>query len=101
LLPTSYECTGIASEPVERTLSQQRNLDDIIAVTRIPERSLPAHLQYATFLFQDIVFNRLGGRNPFYEDVPRALGTGVSVSGRGTARCDRRHREAGAGGWMW
>jgi hypothetical protein len=44
---------------------QQRTLDDITAVTRIPERSLPTHLQYATFLFQDIVGNRLGGRNPF------------------------------------
>ncbi|MEV4053481.1 DUF6351 family protein [Amycolatopsis sp. NPDC049688] len=59
------ECTGIASAPAGRTPRQQRNLDDITAVTTIPERSLPTHLQYATFLFQDIVSNRLGGRNPF------------------------------------
>lgn len=59
------ECTGFASEPAERTAPQQRNLDDILAVTRIPERSLESHLRFATFTFRDIVTNRLGGRNPF------------------------------------
>ncbi|MFD5315780.1 alpha/beta hydrolase family protein [Streptomyces sp. NPDC127098] len=59
------ECTGYASDPADRTAPQQRNLDDILAVTRIPERSLEAHLRFATFTFRDIVSNRLGGRNPF------------------------------------
>ncbi|MFS8198175.1 DUF6351 family protein [Streptomyces sp. CWNU-52B] len=59
------ECTGIDSEPGGRTAAQQRKLDDILAVTRIPERSLTTNLQYATFLFQDIVSKRLDGRNPF------------------------------------
>lgn len=57
------ECTGIDSD--ERTARQQRNLDDILAVTRIQEKSLKTDLLYATYLFQDIVFKRLGGRNPF------------------------------------
>jgi uncharacterized tannase-like protein DUF6351 len=86
LLARLQECTGIASDPANRTPAQQRNLDDITAVTSIPERSLPTHLQYATFLFQDIVWNRLDGRNPFanqgvrytgsHDD--RALNTGVA-----------------------
>ncbi|AZQ40842.1 hypothetical protein EJ357_40895 [Streptomyces cyaneochromogenes] len=59
------ECTGYASAPEERTAPQQRNLDDILAVTRIPERSLESHLRFATFTFRDIVHERLGGRNPF------------------------------------
>jgi len=59
------ECTGIDAGPAARSARQQRNLDDILAVTRIPERSLETHLQYATFLFQDIVWKRLDGRNPF------------------------------------
>jgi alpha-beta hydrolase superfamily lysophospholipase len=59
------ECTGFAADPADRTTPQQRNLDDLLAVTRIPERSLETHLQYATYLFQDIVWKRLGGRNPF------------------------------------
>jgi hypothetical protein len=59
------ECTGIDSDPAGRTAAQQRNLADILAVTRILERSLATNLLYATFLFQDIVSKRLDGRNPF------------------------------------
>lgn len=79
------ECTGYASAPQERTAPQQRNLDDILAVTKIPERTLESHLRFATFTFRDIVHNRLGDRNPFsnqgvwysgsHDD--KALNTGV------------------------
>ncbi|MGW2387091.1 hypothetical protein [Streptomyces sp. NPDC001658] len=68
------ECTGLASAPQDRTAAQQRNLDDILAVTRVPERSLESHLRFATFTFRDIVTHRLGGRNPF-------TNTGVRYSG--------------------
>lgn len=59
------ECTGYDSAPQDRTAEQQRNLDDILGVTKIPERTLESHLRFATFTFRDIVHNRLGGRNPF------------------------------------
>jgi dienelactone hydrolase len=59
------ECTGIDSEPADRTARQQRNLDDILAVTRLQEDTVKTDLLYATYLFQDIVFKRLDGRNPF------------------------------------
>lgn len=59
------ECTGYQSEPAGRTALQQRNLDDILAVTQVPERTLESHLRFATFTFRDIVHNRLDGRNPF------------------------------------
>ncbi|WP_369179432.1 alpha/beta hydrolase family protein [Streptomyces mutabilis] len=59
------ECTGYASDPADRTAGQQRNLDDILAVTGVPERTLESHLRFATFTFRDIVNGRLGGRNPF------------------------------------
>ncbi|MFD6234071.1 hypothetical protein ACFWC2_01795 [Streptomyces diastaticus] len=59
------ECTGHTLDPAERTAAQQRSLDDILAVTRVPERTLEAHLRFATFTFRDIVTDRLGGRNPF------------------------------------
>jgi hypothetical protein len=59
------ECTGYASAPPDRTPEQQRNLDDILGVTKIPERALESHLRFATFTFRDIVHDRLGGRNPF------------------------------------
>jgi hypothetical protein len=59
------ECTGYDSPPAERSATQQRNLDDILAVTKIPESALASHLTFATFTFRDIVHHRLGGRNPF------------------------------------
>ncbi|MEU6345177.1 hypothetical protein ABZ883_29990 [Streptomyces sp. NPDC046977] len=69
------ECTGYASPPQERTPLQQRNLDDILAVTRVPERTLESHLRFATFTFRDIVVNRLGGRNPFDNMTVRYRGS--------------------------
>ncbi|WP_372511133.1 hypothetical protein [Streptomyces cylindrosporus] len=69
------ECTGYASPPQERTASQQRNLDDILAVTGIPERTLESHLRFATFTFRDIVHDRLGGRNPFSNQGVRYTGS--------------------------
>lgn len=59
------ECTGVRLAAAQRTPQQQRNLDDILGVVAIPERSLVAHLNWGTWHFQDIVFKRLGGRNPF------------------------------------
>ncbi|MEU0134556.1 hypothetical protein ABZ172_11045 [Streptomyces sp. NPDC006296] len=58
------ECTGYASPAADRTALQQRNLDDILAVTKIPERTLESHLSFATFTFRDIV-DRVGLRSPF------------------------------------
>lgn len=69
------ECTGYASAPQERTALQQGNLDDILAVTRIPERTLESHLRFATFTFRDIVHDRLGGRNPFGNQGVRYSGS--------------------------
>ncbi|WP_328885061.1 hypothetical protein [Streptomyces sp. NBC_00316] len=69
------ECTGYASAPQERTAVQQRNLDDILAVTRIPERTLESHLRFSVFTFRDIVHNRLGDRNPFSNRDVRYVGS--------------------------
>ncbi|WP_300755672.1 hypothetical protein [Janthinobacterium sp.] len=59
------ECTGVALPAASRTAQQQRNLDDILGVIRIPERTLVSHLNWATFTFRDLVQRVLGGRNPF------------------------------------
>jgi dienelactone hydrolase len=69
------ECTGIDSAPQDRTPPQQRNLDDILAVTRISQETLDEHLLYAAFLFQDIVWKRLDGRNPFSNQGVRYEGS--------------------------
>ncbi|MGH3739701.1 MAG: alpha/beta hydrolase family protein, partial [Micromonosporaceae bacterium] len=67
--------TGYQSAPADRTPGQQRNLDDILGVTRVPERTLFSHLRFATFTFRDIVSDRLGGRNPFSNSDVRYTGS--------------------------
>jgi hypothetical protein len=59
------ECTGVRKPAAERSVQQQRNLQSILGVIAIPETALIAHLNWGTWHFQDIVFRRLGGRNPF------------------------------------
>jgi pimeloyl-ACP methyl ester carboxylesterase len=68
-------CTGIRQKSADRTPAQQRNLKTILDVIRIPESSLLGHMNWATWHFQDIVFNRLNGRNPFGNDRVRYLGS--------------------------
>lgn len=58
-------CTGVGLPPEQRSAVQARNLANILAVTRIPERTLGSHLGWATFTFADLVNKRLNGRNPF------------------------------------
>jgi pimeloyl-ACP methyl ester carboxylesterase len=69
------ECTGLSKEPADRTPRQRSDLEDILAVTGLSARSLDTHLMYATFLFQDIVWNRLDGRNPFSNEGVEYLGS--------------------------
>lgn len=61
-------CTGVRHKKADRSATQQHNLTTIIDVIRIPESLLVGHLNWATWHFQDIVFNRLSGRNPFGND---------------------------------
>ncbi|AYD00107.1 hypothetical protein [Neorhizobium sp. NCHU2750] len=59
------ECTGLSKPKDERTAEQAKNLANILAVTHVPEKTLVAHLAWASNLFQDIVWRRLDGKNPF------------------------------------
>ena len=59
------ECTGVRKPAAQRTEQQKTNLANIVNVIRIPERSLIAHLNWATWLFRDLTQLRLGNRNPF------------------------------------
>jgi pimeloyl-ACP methyl ester carboxylesterase len=78
-------CTGVDLPAGERTAEQKRNLANILAVTKVPERTLRSHLGWATFTFADLVNKRLDGKNPFtnigvvYEgsDDDKALNKGV------------------------
>jgi len=59
------DCTGLRLPPAQRSPLQQQHLSDILNVLKIPERSLLGHLNWATWLFEDVVSKRLEGRNPW------------------------------------
>lgn len=59
------ECTGISLAKDKRSPEQAKNLANILAVTKVPEKTLVAHLSWATGLFSDIVWRRMDGKNPF------------------------------------
>ncbi len=88
------ECTGVRLDAAQRTPQQQRNLADILGVVAIPERSLIAHLNWGTWHFQDIVVNRLGGRNPFTNAGVTYVGSHDDASLN--ARVFRTSADAGA-----
>ena len=58
-------CTGVGRPASERSPDQSRRLRDIVAVTGVQEAQLVSHLSWATFLFRDLVQERLDGLNPF------------------------------------
>jgi hypothetical protein len=68
------ECTGVRISAAKRTAEQARNLRNILAVIRIPERSLLGNMNWSTFLFRDLV-KRLGGKNPFTNAAVRYAGS--------------------------
>jgi hypothetical protein len=58
-------CTGVDRPASQRTPDQAMRLRNITQVIGIAEEEVVSHLSWATFLFQDLVLQRLGGRNPF------------------------------------
>jgi len=58
-------CTGLDKGARDRTPAEARRLRNILAVTGVGEKQLVSHLAWATFLFQDLVHERLDGGNPF------------------------------------
>ena len=63
------DCTGLRLPPAQRSAAQQQRLSDILNVVKIPERSLLGHLNWATWLFEDLVQHRLQSRNPFENEA--------------------------------
>jgi hypothetical protein len=58
------DCLSL-SKPGERTPEQAAKVKTITDVIRIPERSIQAHLNWATWHFQEVVHKRTGGASPF------------------------------------
>ncbi|CAN5258154.1 DUF6351 family protein [soil metagenome] len=58
-------CTGAGLPAAQRSPEQAARLKTILSVVKIPERTFVANLNWATWLFEDLVQKRLDGRNPF------------------------------------
>ena len=65
LAARAADCLGLGMPATQRTPEQARKLKTIVDVIRIPERSVQAHLAWATFHFRDIAQHRTGGGNAF------------------------------------
>ena len=59
------DCLGLRRPVAQRTAEQQARIATIVRVLRIPEASIPGHLAWATWHFQDIAQRRSGGGNVF------------------------------------
>ena len=70
------ECLGVRQPAAQRSAEQQRKLQAIARVIRIPESSVLPHLNWATWHFQDIALRRSGGASPFGNIGVRYTGSG-------------------------
>lgn len=86
------DCTGVRRKREERSEAQQRRLKAIVETIRIPESSLIGHLNWGTWHFQDIAFERTGGRNPFDNQNVRYRGSGDAASDEALNAKVRRYR---------
>ena len=74
------KCTGVNLPAAARSPAQKRALANIVAVVHVPERTLVAHLNWATFIFRDLVHRQLHGENPFSTIGVRYAGSDDDVA---------------------
>jgi hypothetical protein len=73
-------CTGADRPPKDRTPQQAKNLRAILGATGEAEAQLSRRLELATFRFQDVVHNFLGGLNPFDNRATIYKGSGSDAA---------------------
>jgi len=70
------ECLGTRRPAAQRTPEQARRLRTLAEVIRIPESSVPSHLNFATFTFRDIARRHgQGAASPFGNEGVRYSGS--------------------------
>lgn len=80
-------CTGVDLPVDQRSAEQKQNLANILNVVPVPERTLAAHLAWATMTFKDMIWHRLDGHNPFDNQNTRYAGsTDDEALNKGVAR---------------
>lgn len=74
LAARANECLGMQRPAAQRTPEQRQKLKTITDVLKIPESSVLSHLQWGTFMLQDVV-EKNGGLSPFGNDGVRYSGS--------------------------
>ncbi|MEO7244812.1 MAG: hypothetical protein ABIX12_06665 [Rubrivivax sp.] len=69
------DCLGTAHPAAQRSPAQSERLKTLARVVRIPEGSVVAHLNWATWHFQDIALHRSGGKPVFGNERARYVGS--------------------------
>lgn len=69
------ECLGLNLPRILRSSKQIEKLNTILNVIKIKEESIRKHLSWATNHFQDIIWNRLDGKNPFTNEFVKYIGS--------------------------
>lgn len=69
------DCLGANKPAAQRTPEQAAKLKTIVDVIKIPESSVLAHLNWATWHFQDIAHKRSGGKAVFGNERVRYQGS--------------------------
>lgn len=59
------ECLALDRPAAQRSPAQQAKVTTLVQVLKLPESSLQAHMNWATFHFQEITSRRTGGTSPF------------------------------------
>jgi hypothetical protein len=99
------ECLGVRRPAAQRSPEQASRLKTLVEVIRIPEAQVVAHLNWATWHFQDIALHRAGG-NVFGNERVRyagspddaALNAGVARYRADPVAVARFHEDTGLAG---
>ena len=75
LAARAEDCLGLKLPAAQRSPAQQQKLATLLAVVKVPERSLLGHLNWGTWHFQDIALRRTGGGSAFGNAQVRYSGT--------------------------
>lgn len=74
------ECLGLNLPAAQRSPQQQAKVRTLENVLRIPASSIPSHLAWGTFHFQDVASRRTGGASPFGNAGARYTGSADDVA---------------------
>ena len=68
------DCLGVRKPAAQRSPEQVQKIKTIVDVLKIPENSIPGHMNWGTFTLRDVV-TKSGGASPFGDDTVKYRGS--------------------------